>query len=538
MRLDRLFTRTQRETPAGLDLPGQQFLARAGYFQPLSGGRAALLPLGKLALDRLAGKIAAGLQELGGMEVSFAGDGLLGLNEICHAHLRSHRQLPVLLYRRALLEGETARRGNGLLSARSREVLEVFHMNSVSAEADNLTEDLSMALLGPLAALGVPLQGGLGDCGPGGESVHDWLWAHPAGDESLLCCTDCGYAAAPGAAAIGRTPAEPEAVLPVEKVATPECKTIAELARFLQISESRTAKAVFLTALFNNPDQPPREELIFAVVRGDRDVNEAALRRLTGCDRLLPASEDSIRACGAVPGYASPVGLKKVRFIVDSEIPTSPNLVSGANEAGYHLLNVNFGRDYNADLIADIALAQPGMPCPECGASLEAQTGFNLVSSRRMSTDFALARELVYLDEHSRPLPLRLEVYRLDLSRLLGCLAEINHDTFGLLLPDGAAPYPVHLVILPGKDGAALAAGLSVEATLQAAGLEALTDERTESPGVKFNDADLIGLPLRITVGERSLKQGGVELRRRGEAQGRLVPLEEVVPTVQAELRA
>ena len=538
MRFDRLFTRTQRETPAGLDLEGQQFLARAGYFQALIGGRAALLPLGKLALDRLTSQIAAALQELGGMEVSFAGDGLSGLSEICRAHLRSHRQLPALLYRRAQWEDAVPRRGNGLLSARSREVLEVFHLNSASDEVENLSEDLSMALLGPLAAMGVPLQGGLGDCGPGGETAHNWLWAHPAGDDSLLYCADCGYAAAPAAAAFGRAPAVSEAVLPVEKVATPECKTIAELARFLQISESRTAKAVFLTALFNNPDQPPREELIFAVVRGDRDVNEAALRRLTGCDRLQPASEDSIRACGAVPGYASPVGLKNVRVIVDSEIPASPNLVSGANEAGYHLLNVNFGRDYSADLIADIALAQPGMPCPECSASLSDQAGFNLISSRRMSADFALAHELNYLDENSRPLPLRVEIHRLDLSRLLGCLAELNHDTFGLRLPDGAAPYPVHLVILPGKDGFALAAGLSLEATLQAAGLETLTDERAESPGVKFNDADLIGLPLRITVGERSLKQGGVELRRRGEAQGRIVPLDEIVAAVQAELRA
>ncbi len=536
MRFDRIFTRTQRETPAGLDLPGQQFLARAGYFQPLSGGRTALLPLGQRAVEQLAGQITTGLKELGGLEVRFAGEGLAGLSELCRSHLRSHRQLPTVLYRRATLEFDAARRGNGLLSARSREVLEVFHLNSTPAEMEPLSENLSMALLGPLAALGVPLETGLGDFGPGGETANEWLWAHPAGEDHLLQCAECGYTAVPAAAAFGRPPADPEEALPVEKVATPECKTIAELARFLQISESRTAKAVFLTALFNNLDQPPREELIFAVVRGDREVNETALRRLTGCDRLTPASEEAIRACGAVPGYASPVGLKGVRVIVDSEIPGTPNLVSGANEAGFHLLHVNFGRDYTADLIADIALAQPGAPCPECGGTLSAQTGFILAGSRRMSTDDSRARELTFLDETSHPLPVRIEMYRLDLSRTLGCLAELNHDTYGLRLPPGAAPFPVQLVILPGKDGSALAAGLSVEAALQAAGLETLTDERAESPGVKFNDSDLVGMPLRITVGERSLKQGGVELRRRGEAQGRIVPLDEIAAAVKNEL--
>lgn len=535
MRLSSQFTRTRRETPAGLDLPGQQFLARAGYIQSLSGNRQALLPLGQMCLDRIAGLFIPALQELGAQQLFFPGDGVEGLSELAKGHLRSHRQLPALLYRWTSVDEEMARRGSGLLTARGRPVLEVFHLNQADQALEALSAEINMALVGPLARLGLAPQGGLGDAGPGGDTAQDWLYAHPAGEEGLLCCEACGYAAVPAAASFTRAKHLAEAPRPLEKVATPDCKSIADLARFLQIPESGTAKAVFFTAIYAKPEQPTREELIFAVVRGDREVNETAVQRLTGCQKLLPAPEEAIRSAGATPGYASPLGVKGVRVIVDREIPTSPNLVAGANEAGYHLRNVNYGRDYSASEIGDIALAQAGSACPECGGELSRQPGFTLLHSRRLSVSFAQERGLDFLDESGRSLPARLEYYRLEAARLMGCLAEAHHDSYGLKMPIQAAPLPLHLVILPGKEGGVETARWQVEDALRAAGIEALVDDRPESAGVKFNDADLIGLPLRATIGERSLKQGGVELRRRGEAQGRIVAVEELVNAVLTE---
>ena len=395
----------------------------------------------------------------------------------------------------------------------------------ISTRLERLSAEIAGSILGLLRVLGLSVQGGEYLPGAGVQTGQAWLFAHPAGEETLIQCEECGYSAAPSAARFQRPAAQPQAPAPVESVATPNCKTIAALAQLLEIPEARTAKAVFLTT--------EETRLVFAMVRGDRDVNLAALRRLLGAELLRPATDDEIRAVGAVPGYASPLGLRGARVIVDREIPETPNLVAGANQEGFHLRNVNYGRDYSAEQVAEIAQARAGDACPECGEALVEVRGVQLASALRFSPEYSAAAGLGYIDETGKNRPPLLESYRLDLTRALGCLAEACCDEKGLRLPDAAAPFPIHIVVLDAKNAEVMAAARDLEARLLAGGVEALVDDRPDSPGVKFNDADLIGLPVRLTVSERALRQGGVELKRRGDDTKTIVNLDQVVKAIE-----
>jgi len=269
------------------------------------------------------------------------------------------------------------------------------------------------------------------------------------------------------------------------------------------------------------------------------DVNETKLANVVRARELRPATEDEIRAVGAAPGYASPVGLRGVCVVVDDLVPQSPNLVAGANEAGFHLLNVNYGRDYADAQLADIAAAPDGAPCPHCQAPMRVSRGVEVGNIFKLGTRYSDALGCTFLDENGQQKPVIMGSYGIGVGRLLACVAEEHHDERGLVWPVSVAPYPVHIVALAGKNGSAEveAAVQTLESTLTAAGLEPLVDDRGESAGVKFNDADLIGLPLRITVSERALRQGGVELRLRAGGEAWIVPLEGVTAAAREALK-
>jgi prolyl-tRNA synthetase len=264
---------------------------------------------------------------------------------------------------------------------------------------------------------------------------------------------------------------------------------------------------------------------IFAVVRGDLEVNEAKLANaLTGAGKgavisFRPATEEEIRATGAEPGYASPIGLGKdsqrLVVVADDSVVTSPNLVAGANESGFHLLNTNFGRDYTAHIMTDIASASEGAACPNCGAAMRSSRGVEVGNIFKLGTRYSEALGCTFVDENGEKKPVIMGSYGIGVGRLLACVAEEHHDERGLCWPASVAPYPAHLVVLGGKSGQPEALAEDLYNQLVGAGLEPLYDDRPDSPGVKFMDADLIGVPLRLTVGERSLKNGGVEVKPR-----------------------
>lgn len=315
-----------------------------------------------------------------------------------------------------------------------------------------------------------------------------------AGGVDLLVCTNCDYADLAQTARIRKTHPIAEPLLPLERVATPDCHSIETLASFLGILESRTAKALLYV-------HKGTDSLVFVVVRGDRQASDAKLQSLLG--ELQPASIEQITAAGVVPGYASPIGLSNIEIVVDDLIPVSPNLVAGANEEGFHLRNTNYGRDFRAQAIADITLARSGDPCPECSTPMRAGPGYVVTDS-------------------SGPQ---------GLNGLL-CLAENCHDERGLRFPFGMGAFDVHVLHLPSRGGLTGPVAEELHSMLEQAGVPVLLDDREERAGVKFNDADLIGCPVRITVGERHVQERMVELKFRSDSNVELTPIDAVLDRV------
>jgi len=307
----------------------------------------------------------------------------------------------------------------------------------------------------------------------------------------VIHCPNCSYAARSEVALFAKNTPPIEELLPTEKVATPDCNTIEDLANFMGVPKKKTAKALLFTRQSDG-------KFIFAVVRGDMQLSEAKLKGQVG--DVKPATPDEIAASSAVAGYASPIGLKDALIIVDNLIPNSPNLVAGANETGYHLKNVNYGSDYSAEIVADLVQAEEGNACVNCGKPL------SLVSADPLASNGTF-----YFD------------------KILHALAESHHDDNGLTLPHPAAPFDVYLMHIPGKtmDTGSVVNELSEK--LNAAGVSVLLDDRDGRAGVKFNDADLIGCPLRIAVGERGLQNGMVELKPRSASEKSLISLTSLI---------
>ena len=357
--------------------------------------------------------------------------------------------------------------------------------------------------------------------------AHEYMYLTSAGEDTLLICDQCNYRANRQIARFKKPAPKEEKAGEMEKVSTPDIPTIEALANFLKIPKAKTAKAFFVIGKFSEGVRET-ERLVFAIIRGDMEVNETKLANAVQAKEIRPAHEEEIAAIGAVPGYASPIGIKGAWVVVDDLIPVSPNLAAGANETGYHYVNVNYGRDYQADIVADIALAEEGFECPNCSAPLRASRGVEVGNIFKLGTRYSASLGANYLDENGKEHPIVMGSYGIGSGRLLACVAEEHHDDKGLTWPMSVAPFDVHLVALRGGEQEAE----KLYANLRAAGLEVLFDDREETPGVKFNDADLIGLPIRITVSERSLKEGGVELKLRRETEKRTVRIDKVVEEI------
>jgi prolyl-tRNA synthetase len=369
----------------------------------------------------------------------------------------------------------------------------------------------------------------------GGKLAHEFMYLTPIGEDTLMLCDKCGYSANRQIARFRKPPAPQEDARSIEKIPTPDTKTIDALAILLNISRSKTAKAVFLMATIPQ-DGKTVERFVFVVIRGDMEVNETKLANALKASALRPATEDEIRAVGAEPGYGSPVGVRGAIVVADDAVATSLNLVAGANEPGFHLLNVNLGRDYQADIITDIAAADEGDGCPQCGSPLRASRGVEVGNIFKLGARYSEAMGATYLDEGGQAHPIVMGSYGIGLGRLLACVAEEYHDDKGLMWPVTIAPYHVALIWLGNEVGETHAVAERIYQSLRAGGVEVLFDDRKATPGVKFADADLIGLPLRVTVSDRSLSNGGVEFKRRDHDEKTIVPEDELLTTVRAEL--
>jgi len=305
----------------------------------------------------------------------------------------------------------------------------------------------------------------------------------------------------------------------VREVETPGCTTISAVAEYLGVPESRTLKAVFYA------DWDGR--IVFAVIRGDLEVDPVKLERAAGRGKLHVATEEELVAAGMVPGYASPVGVSKGLLVVADESALSgQNFVAGANRPGFHLTGVNAGRDFTPDVWADIAAASAGDPCPRCGSPLGTARGLILGRFREHSAALSENLGLLYLDRQGKPVPLRFLSAEFDAVKVMEAIAAFSHDGSGLVWPAAVAPYRFHLLTIKPKKEEVRAAAESLYRSL---GGEVLYDDRDASPGVKFSDADLIGLPVRVTVSPKSLEKGGAEVKLRVDTgRGTIVPIEKL----------
>ncbi len=502
MRLSMLLGKTLRQPPSDAYLASHQLLARAGCVRGLEGGLFAYLPLGRLALDRLQRLVGQELASLGGQELHvplvpevMARETLI---QLVRREVDSYRQLPVVLFQHRMQTLNLPKVRAGLFGAGERPFSEIHAFGG--SDMTTVQQQVESALARLVAACDVSVVwAGIGD-----EGCRAY-YAHPAGDEDLVRCPECGYAAERSWATTAWGTPPDEAELPPEEIATPGCNTIAALAEFLQIPAARTLKMVFCSV---------NREVTCVVIRGDRAVDDHKLARLLGTDQYYASLEDELAAIGAVGGYASPIGLDKsrVRVVADPSVRSGKNFVSGANRPDYHIRNVNLPRDFAPGEWADLALIEGGDPCPHCETALEAEPVFALAQGGKPAP---CGPQAEVLDQEGRPQPLWTMGWWLDLGRLLAAIVESHHDDYGIVWPRACAPFDVHLVALDVRKEEVAARAEELYSRLRADGLAVLYDDREASAGVKFNDADLIGLPLRLTVSRRSAEEGVIEAKWR-----------------------
>jgi prolyl-tRNA synthetase len=357
----------------------------------------------------------------------------------------------------------------------------------------------------------------------GGKESHEFMVINQAGDDEIIYCPNCGYAANAEKAQGVKPEMEKEDPLTLEEIATPGIKTIEELASLLHLHKNRTLKAVFYSA---------DGELIFVVIRGDLEVNEVKLRNAIKCSELRLANDEEVERAHLVAGSASPLGLSGIKTIADDSIMLGANFVAGANKPGYHIRNVNYPRDFQVDMLLDIATAQRGQGCPRCSHKLLAMRGIEVGHIFKLGTLFSEKLGAFFLEPVGVQKPVVMGCYGIGIARLLAAVIEHSHDEKGIIWPKSLAPYHVYLCALGVSNGEVALAAEKLYAELEAIDIETLFDDRPESVGVKFNDADLLGIPLRLTLSQRTLKLQSVEIKWRTEKESQLVPLREVVNRV------
>ena len=563
MKVSQLFNQTLRKSSDQSDVAGYQFLIQAGYLRPLASGIFGYLPLAQRTLANISKIIREEMDAIGGQEVSLpvvhpaeiwqetgrwysineemgkfkdrsGRDMVLAMTHeeavaaVTRDVIQSYRQLPALIYQLQTKWRDDPRPRAGMIRAREFTMLDSYSLDRDENGLERQYQAHFQAYTRIFERCSLPVMAIKSDTGMmGGTFAHEFMYLNPIGEDTIILCNSCSYAANRQIARFQKSSSNEEELKSIEKIATPEKKTIADLVDHLHIPAQRTAKAVFLMAEIEGTWQ-----LVLALLRGDLELNETKLSHIIHANQLRPALEDEIKLSGAVPGYASPIGLKNILIVVDDEIPNLHNLAAGANEEGYHLLNVNYGRDFKADIVADIACADQGLACPECGKPLSSQRGIEVGNIFKLGTFYSERMGCHFLDEDGTSKPIVMGSYGIGLGRLMSCIAEEHHDEKGLAWPTHLAPYAAYLIHIEDKTGETRKIAESLYHLVEKTGLQILYDDRNASPGVKFNDADLLGIPLRLTVSSRSLSNGGIEIKSRTSENSQIIGLEQTVDYV------
>ena len=550
MRATNLYAPTLRNTPAEAEIASHQLMYRAGLIRKSAGGMYTYLPLAWRTIRKIEQIIREEMDAAGGQEILmpilqpselWEESGRWGAygaemirvkdrhdREFCMGptheemitalvrdELRSYKQLPVLLYQIQDKFRDERRPRFGVM--RSREFI-MKDLYSFDKDVEGMNESyrkMSVAYTNIFTRCGLDFRAVEADSGAiGGGHSEEFTVLAPEGESRIACCDACSYAASDEKAALRPMDAPDEAVLPLEKVATPGTHTIALLAEYLKIPIEKTIKAVAY--------QAEDDTLILAFLRGDHEVNEIKLMNaVSGARELRMADEDAIRAVGGCPGFMSPIGIAEgTHIVVDETAMRMHNAVSGANEADFHYMNVNPKRDFGDVTVADIRLVAEGDACPVCeNGHLHIGRGIEAGQIFALGTKYSEAMGATFLDETGKAQPMQMGCYGIGVGRTMAAAIEQNHDESGIIWPRAIAPYEVVVVAVNAKDNAQLAYAEEVYEELRAAEIDVLLDDRRERAGVKFNDCDLIGYPVRIAIGPKTIENGSIEvkIRRTGE---------------------
>ena len=549
MRATNLYAPTLRNTPAEAEIASHQLMYRAGLIRKSAGGMYTYLPLAWRTIRKIEQIIREEMDAAGGQEIMmpilqpselWEESGRWGAygaemirvkdrhgREFCMGptheemitalvrdEVRSYKQLPLMLYQIQDKFRDERRPRFGVMRSREFIMKDLYSFDKDIAGMNESYRKMSVAYTNIFTRCGLNFRAVEADSGAiGGGHSEEFTVLAPEGESRIACCDACSYAASDEKAALRPIDGAAEEALPLEKVATPDAHTIAMLAEYLRIPVEKTIKAVAY--------QTEEDVLILAFLRGDHEVNEVKLANAVGAQELRMADDAAIRAAGGCPGFMSPIGIKEgACIVVDETAMRMHNAVSGANEQDLHYINVNPKRDFGEVTVTDIRLVAEGDLCPACGAGhLHIGRGIEAGQIFALGTKYSEAMGATFLDEAGKTQPLQMGCYGIGVGRTMAAAIEQNHDEHGIIWPRAIAPYEVVVVAVNAKAEEQLTYAEEIYEELRAAGVDVLLDDRRERAGVKFNDCDLIGYPVRIAIGPKTIENGTIEvkIRKSGE---------------------
>ncbi|ESE31092.1 proline--tRNA ligase [Eubacterium brachy ATCC 33089] len=539
MRLSKMHLKTLREVPNEAELASHILLLRGGMIRKLASGIYGYMPLGWRSIRKIENIIREEMDKSGSQEVLMSAiqpaelwqeskrwfaygpemwrvkdrherEFCLGptheevFTDIVRNEISSHRQLPVNLYQIQTKYRDEARPRFGLMRSREFIMKDAYSFDKDEEGLDESYKEMYETYERIFTRCGLTFRAVEADTGAiGGSNSHEFTAISEVGESEITYCNACKMAATTEKAEVADECSEEDVKeIPLEKIYTPNTKTITEVAQYLDIDEKKTIKALLFVT---HDDQGEKSGYAIAFIRGDRELNEVKLINALGIHehQIEFADEAEIAdATGAVGGFTGPIGLVNCTVVIDSELTKLKNLCAGANEKNYHIKNVNYGRDYKGDIIADIKTLKANDPCPKCGAPVKHARGIEVGQVFKLGTKYSDSMGAVYKDENQKDKPIVMGSYGIGVSRTLAAIIEQNHDENGIIWPMPVAPYEVMITVVKVKDDVQMELAEKMYDELVEAGIEVLLDDRDERVGVKFKDADLLGVPIRITVGK------------------------------------
>ena len=554
MKVSQMYAPTLREVPAEAEIPSHQLLLRAGFIRKSTNGMYTYLPLAWRVIKKIENIIREELDEKGAQEIMmpimqpaeiWQESGRWGVygaemvrlkdrhgHEYClgptHEELvtsmvrldvKSYRQLPLNLYQIQDKFRDERRPRFGLMRSRDFIMKDAYSFDRDTEGLDKSYQDMYEAYTNIFTRCGLTFRPVEADSGAiGGNGSHEFMVLADTGEAEIAYCTSCDYAADIEKAELNLVEAAAEEEKALEMVETPDCKTIADVCAFLNAPVDHSAKAVAFSS---------EKGLILCFVRGDHEVNEIKVANTVGVNEVEMADESLLVAAGTCGGYMGPVGLdpEKVIIVIDQSVMKMHNICCGANKEGYHYINANPARDFKPTYVADIRLAQVGDPCPRCGARMEKARGIEAGQVFKLFTKYSKAMNATFLDENGKEQPMYMGCYGIGVGRTMAACVEQSFDKDGIIWPVSIAPYEVLVVPVNAKDKESWDKAFEIYAALKKAGVETVIDDRNERPGVKFKDADLIGYPLRVVVGPKTIKEGTLEVKARKTGEVSMLPM-------------